>query len=95
MTKSMELLNKVAEERKTKLLYTYSMDQITLKTPNPTGSLFLKIDMKRDLAAGVYLSDEAPCSPRFLSGVVKHCCIRFGICSNTQFITPVDALRKT
>ncbi len=50
----MELLNKVAEESKTKLLYTYSMDQITIKTPNPTGSLFLKIDLKRDLAAGVY-----------------------------------------
>ncbi len=60
MTKSMELLNKVAEERKTKLLYTYSMDQITIKTPNPKGSLFLKIDLKRDLAAGIYLSEAPP-----------------------------------
>ncbi len=35
------------------------MDQITIKTPNPKCRLFLKIDLKRDLAAGVYLS-EAP-----------------------------------
>ncbi len=31
------------------------MNQTTIKTPNPKGSLFLKIDL-RDLAAGVYLS---------------------------------------
>jgi hypothetical protein len=65
-------------------------DQITIKTPNPKGRLFLKINMERDLAADVYLS-EAPSPPRFLFGVVKQFC-RFGICSNTQCITPVDTL---
>jgi hypothetical protein len=46
-----------------------------------------------DLAAGVYLS-EASSPPRFLLGVVKQFC-RFGIWSNTQCITPVDALHTT
>ncbi len=68
-----------------------AIDQITIKTPNPKGRLFLKIDLERDLAAGVYLS-EAPSPPRFLFGVVKQFC-RLGICSNTQCITPVDALQ--
>jgi hypothetical protein len=40
-------------------LWLRSMDQITIKTPNPKCRLFLKIDLLRDLAAGVYLS-EAP-----------------------------------
>ncbi len=35
------------------------MDQITIKKPNPKGRLFLKIDLERDLAAGVYLSGMA------------------------------------
>ncbi len=70
------------------------MDQITIKTPNPKGRLFfLKIDLLRNLAAGVYLS-EAPSPLRFLFGVVKQFC-RFGIWSNTQCITPVDALHTT
>jgi hypothetical protein len=34
------------------------MDQITKKTPNPKFQFFLKIDLQRDLAAGVY--PEAP-----------------------------------
>jgi hypothetical protein len=38
---------------------THRMDQMTIKTPNPKFRLFLKIDLERDLAAGVYLS-EAP-----------------------------------
>jgi hypothetical protein len=33
------------------------MDQITKKTPNPKCRLFFKIDLQRDLAAGVYLSE--------------------------------------
>jgi hypothetical protein len=65
-----------------------TMDQITVKTPNPKGSLFLKIDLY-----GVYLS-EAPSPPRFLFGVVKQFC-RFGIWSNTQYVTPGDALHTT
>ena len=36
-----------------------SMDQISKKIPNPKCRLFLKIDQKRYLAAGAYLS-EAP-----------------------------------
>ncbi len=40
-----------------------TVDQITVKTPNPNGRLFVKIYLYRDLAAGVYLS-EAP-SPSF------------------------------
>ena len=35
------------------------MDQIPIKTPDPKGRLFLKIELLRDLAAGAYLS-EAP-----------------------------------
>jgi hypothetical protein len=35
------------------------MDQITIKTPNPKGRLFLKIDLERDLAAGVYQPQAA------------------------------------
>jgi hypothetical protein len=35
------------------------MDQISMKKQNPKCRLFLKIDLYRDLAAGVYLS-EAP-----------------------------------
>jgi hypothetical protein len=46
------------------------MDQITIKTPNPKGRLFFKIDLEWDLAAGVYLY-ETPFSPGFLFGVVK------------------------
>jgi hypothetical protein len=53
------------------------MDQLTIKTPNPKGRLFLKIDLLWDLAAGVYPS-EAPSPPRFLFGVVKQLC-GFGI----------------
>jgi hypothetical protein len=67
-----------------------SMDQIALKKPNPKCRLFLKIDLYRDLAACVYLS-EAPSPLRFLFGVVKQF-FRFGIWSNTQCITPLDAL---
>jgi hypothetical protein len=37
----------------------HSMDQISIKTPNPKCRLFLKIYQERYLAAGVYLS-EAP-----------------------------------
>jgi hypothetical protein len=33
------------------------MDQISIKTRNPKRRLFLNIDQKRSLAAGVYLSD--------------------------------------
>jgi hypothetical protein len=44
------------------------MDQITIKKPNPKGRLFLKIDLERDLAAGVYLS-EAPSPSSFLFGL--------------------------
>ncbi len=62
-------------------------------TPNPNGRLFFKIDLQRDLAAGVYLS-EAPSPPRFLFGVVKQFC-RFGIWSNTQCVTSEDALHTT
>jgi hypothetical protein len=40
-------------------LITHRMDQMTKKTPNPKCRLFLKIDLGRGLAAGVYLS-EAP-----------------------------------
>jgi hypothetical protein len=61
------------------------MDQISKKTPNSKGSLFLKIDLQRDLAAGVYLS-EAPSPPRVSFGKA----ILYGIWSNTQCITPVD-----
>ncbi len=46
------------------------MDLLSVKTPNPKGRLFLKIEPKRDLAGGVYLS-EAPSPPRFLFGMVK------------------------
>jgi hypothetical protein len=46
-----------------------------------------------DLAASIYLS-EAPFPPRFLFGVLKQFCM-FGIWSNTQCKTPVDALYKT
>jgi hypothetical protein len=53
------------------------MDQITIKTSNPEGRIFLKNDLERDLAEGDYLS-EAPSPPRFLFGVVKQFC-RFGI----------------
>jgi hypothetical protein len=42
-----------------------TMDQISIKTPNPKCRLFLKIEQLRYLAAGVYLS-EAPFPPRFL-----------------------------
>jgi hypothetical protein len=45
-----------------------------------------------DLAAGVYLS-EAPSCSMFLFGVVKQF-LRYGIWSNTQWITPVYALHK-
>jgi hypothetical protein len=61
------------------------MEQINIKTPNPTCQLFLKIDLYRDLAAGVYLS-EAPWESNFC---------RFGIWSNAQCITPVHALHTT
>ncbi len=44
-----------------------SMDQITIKTPNPKCRLFLKNVMQRDLAAGVYLSAD-PSPPRFCLG---------------------------
>jgi hypothetical protein len=33
------------------------MDQISIKTPNPKRRLFLNIDQKRYLAAGIYLSE--------------------------------------
>jgi hypothetical protein len=33
------------------------MDQITIKTLKPKDRLFLKSDLSRDLAAGVYLSE--------------------------------------
>jgi hypothetical protein len=33
------------------------MDQITIKTPNPKGRLFLQIYLKRDLTAVLYLSE--------------------------------------
>jgi hypothetical protein len=33
------------------------MDQITIKTPSPKGRLFSIIDLERDLAAGVSLSE--------------------------------------
>ena len=37
----------------------------------PKCRLLLKIDLQRALAAGVYLSEEAPSPPMFLFGVVK------------------------
>jgi hypothetical protein len=46
----------------------YTMDQISLKTPNPKCRLFLKIHQERYLAAGVYLS-EAPDPPPLLHTV--------------------------
>jgi hypothetical protein len=69
------------------------MDQITLKTPNPKVRLFLKIDLYRDLAAGVNLS-EASSPPRFLFGAASQFC-RFGSWSNTQCITSVYAFHTT
>ncbi len=60
---------------------------------NPKCRLFLKIDLKRDMAAGVYLS-EAPSPPRFWFGVVKQFC-RFRILSNTQCLSPAYALHTT
>jgi hypothetical protein len=56
---------------------SYSMDQITVKTSNPKGHIFLKIYLQRDLVEGVYLF-EAPSPPTFLFGVVKQFC-GFGI----------------
>ena len=41
------------------VLINLGMDQISIKAPNPKCRLFLKIDQKRYLAAGGYLS-EAP-----------------------------------
>ncbi len=35
------------------------MDKITRKTPNPKGRLFLKIDLERDLAAGIFQSEAS------------------------------------
>ncbi len=69
------------------------MDQIIIKTTGPKGPLFLKIYLKRDLAAGVYLP-EAPSPPWFLFGVVKQF-FWFRIWLNILFITPVDALHTT
>ena len=66
------------------------MVQINIKITNSEGRIFLNIDLERDLAAGVYLS-EAPFPTRFVLGVVQQFC-GFGIWSNTQCITPVDAL---
>ncbi len=43
----------------TPVFWSYPWDQITIKTPNPKGRLFLKIDLQWNLAAGFYLS-EAP-----------------------------------
>jgi hypothetical protein len=45
------------------------------------------------MAAGVYLS-KAHSTPRLLFGLAKQFC-RFGIWSNAQCITPVDALHTT
>ena len=45
-------------------LWGEPMDQISIKTPNPKCRLFLKIDQKRCLAAGVNMS-EAPSPPSF------------------------------
>jgi hypothetical protein len=39
-------------------LVIWSIDQITIKTPNPKGRLFLKTDLYRNLAACVYLSED-------------------------------------
>jgi hypothetical protein len=33
------------------------MNQITIKTPNPKGRLFLNINLERDFAAGLHLSE--------------------------------------
>ncbi len=35
------------------------MEQISIKTPNPKCRIFLKIDLYRYLAAGVYLSEPS------------------------------------
>jgi hypothetical protein len=64
------------------------MDQISIKTPNPKGRLFVKLYLYRDLAAGVYLS-EAPSRPWFLFKVIKQFS-GFGIWSNTQCIIHVQ-----
>ncbi len=69
-----------------------SMDQITAKTQNPKGRLFYKIDLLRDLAAGVYLS-EAHCPPWFMFGVLKEFC-RFGT-GQIHCACSVDALHTT
>jgi hypothetical protein len=53
------------------------MDQIIIKTPNT------KVYLKRDLTAGLYLSEAPLPSYRFLFGVVKQFC-KFGIWQNTQ-----------
>jgi hypothetical protein len=55
-------LNVEEAGRRTSQNCRQNMDQISIKTPNPKGRLFFKIDLLRDLAAGVYLS-EAPSPP--------------------------------
>ncbi len=43
----------------------FFMDQISKKTLNPKGRLFLKIDLLRYMAAGVYLFEAHGAPPRY------------------------------
>ncbi len=68
------------------LLLSPSMDQISIKTPNPKCRLFLKLNSIK--ATAVYLS-EAPSPPRFLFGVVKQFCSSESGQIHSVCITPV------
>ncbi len=69
-----------------------NMDQITLRHQT-LGRLFLKLTCT-EIWRQLFICLKAPSPPRFLFGVVKQFC-RFGIWSNAQCITPVDALHTT
>ncbi len=61
----------------------HSMDQISMNTPYSKCRLYWCL-----------IESVAPSPLRFLFGMVRQFC-RFGIWSNTQCITPVDALHTT
>jgi hypothetical protein len=65
---------------------SYTMDQVTIRTPNPKCWLFLKITCKGTWRQ-VFICPRPP-------GVVKQFC-RFRIWSTTQCITTVYALHTT
>ncbi len=77
----------LADKTGTKVRSIRTMDQITIKTKISKCRLFLKIDFIKGPDARCLLFI---CPP----GVVMQFC-RFGIWSNTQCITPVDALHTT